>query len=61
MYRENESVRRAARAAGVPFWAVAAKLQVSEATLTRWLRVPLSEEKERRILAAIAEMEKEVG
>lgn len=61
MTQENQGVRRAARAAGVPLWRVAAAIGVSEPTLTRWLRVPLSEDKERRVIAAIAALEQEAG
>lgn len=57
--KENQTVRRAARAAGVPLWRVAAAIGVSEPTLTRWLRVPLQEDKEKRVMAAIAELEQE--
>lgn len=49
----NENIRLRARGAGVPLWAVAQELRISEATLTRWLRVPLSVERERDITAAI--------
>lgn len=59
--KENQDVRRAARVAGVPLWRVAAAIGVSEPTLTRWLRVPLPEDKERRIMAAIAVLEQEAG
>lgn len=51
---ENEKVRRAARIANVPLWRVANQAKISEATLTRWLRVPLSAEKEQRLLDAIS-------
>lgn len=61
MMRENENIRRAARIAGVPLWAIAVKLGVSEPTLTRWLRVPLPADKEQRIMDAIAELAQEVG
>lgn len=57
--RENENIRRAARIAGVTLWAIAVKLGVSEPTLTRWLRVQLSVEKEAKIRAAIAALEQE--
>lgn len=59
--KENQTVRRAARVAGVPLWRVAAAIGVSEPTLTRWLRVPLPEDKERRIMTAISALEQEVG
>lgn len=61
MCRQNENVRKAARVAGIPLWAVAAKIQVSEPTLTRWLRVQLPHDKEERILSAIAELAQEVS
>lgn len=57
--KENQTVRRVARAAGVPLWRVAAAIGVSEPTLTRWLRFPLPEEKEHRIMAAITTLAKE--
>lgn len=57
--KENQSVRRAARVAGVPLWKVAAAVGVSEPTLTRWLRVPLPEDKEQRIMTAISALEQE--
>lgn len=60
MTQENKTVRRAARSAGVPLWRVAAAVGVSEPTLTRWLRVPLTEDKEKRIMAAIDNLAKEV-
>ena len=50
---ENHVVRDRAKAAKVPLWKIAAEIQVSEPTLTRWLRFPLPAEKETRILTAI--------
>lgn len=58
--QENMKIRRTARAAGIPLWKIAAELKVSEPTLTRWLRFPLTEEKERAILGAIEKLEREV-
>lgn len=57
--KENQAVRKAAKSAGVPLWKVAAAIGVSEPTIIRWLRVPLQEEKEARILSAIASLAKE--
>ncbi len=57
--KENQDVRKAAKSAGVPLWKVAAAIGVSEPTIIRWLRVPLQEEKEARILSAIASLERE--
>ena len=63
MTRTNETVRRAARVADVPLWQIAAKIGVSQPTMTRWLRFPLPSEKEDRIMQAIKELalEREVG
>ena len=61
MTQENKTVRREARSAGVPLWKVAATIGVSEPTLTRWMRFPLPEDKEQRIMAAIAKLAKEDG
>lgn len=58
--QENERIRKAARTAGIPLWRVAAAIGVSEPTLIRWLRFPLPEEKEARIMEAISSLEREV-
>lgn len=60
MAKANQAVRRAARVAGIPLWMIAAEVGVSEPTLLRWLRFPLSEEKEHRVMTAIARLSKEV-
>ena len=59
--KENQSVRKAAKKAGVPLWKCALQMGISEPTLIRWLRVPLSQEKETRIMTAIAALEQEAG
>ena len=55
---ENVNVRYAARIAEVPFWKIANHLGISEATLTRWLRVPLSKEREDSVMSAIKELKR---
>ena len=57
--RQNEAIRRAARAAGVPLWKIAADIGVSEPTITRWLRVTLPKDKEKLISDAILRLSKE--
>ena len=57
----NETIKKAARAAGVYQWQIAARLGISEPTLTRWLRFPLPAEKERKIEEAIQVLAKEVS
>ena len=53
---ENSKVRRAARIANVPLWKIAARIGVSEPTISRWLRFPLPIHKEARIMQAIHEL-----
>lgn len=57
--KANETVRAAAKARGIPLWKIAIKMGVSEPTMIRWLRIPLSPEKESAILVAIDELAKE--
>lgn len=57
MKRENEDVRKAARVADVPLYAVARELGISEPTLYRWLRSPLSADREKDVLGAIERLE----
>ena len=59
--RENQKIRKAARMAGVPLWKIAATAGISEPTLMRWLRFPLSAEKEKLLMDAIAVLEQEVN
>ena len=42
--KTNDAIRDFARKNGITLWQIAVKLGISEATITRWLRVPLSEE-----------------
>lgn len=49
----NSSIRLKARGAGVPLWRIAQEIGISEPTLTRWLRVPLQEERRKLIMEAI--------
>lgn len=60
MMKENQNIRKAARVAGVPLWKIADAIGVSEPTLMRWMRFPLPEDKETRIMNAIATIEREV-
>lgn len=45
----NREFRPFARGHGVPLWRLAQAVGVGEATLTRWLRVPLSTEREEQL------------
>lgn len=57
---ENSEVRQTAKELGIPLWKVALKTGISEPTLTRWLRVPLSTDKKRRVMNAINGLAEEV-
>lgn len=59
--KENLKVRRAAKEARVPLWKVASGVGISEPTLIRWLRFPLSAEREKKIMETIQELAQEVG
>lgn len=51
--KANKEIRQTAKEKGVYFWQIAVELGVSEATITRALRVELSNEKKNEILNAI--------
>ncbi len=55
----NQTVRDAAKRNGVKHWQIAEHLGISEPTIVRWLRLPLSPEKEQAILEAIKALSKE--
>lgn len=49
----NKEFRLFTRGHGVPLWRLAQAVGVGEATLTRWLRVPLSREREAQLREAV--------
>lgn len=57
----NKALKETARVANIPLWKIAAELSVCENTISRWLRNPLSEEKERRIIGAIEKLKMQMG
>ncbi len=52
----NLEIKSFVKAHGVRLWEIAVHLGISEATITRWLRVPLSEERQKMITDAVAEL-----
>lgn len=56
---ENGEIRDFIEKNGVKHWRVALQLGVSEQTLVRWMRVPLSKEKEDAIRLAVEQVVKE--
>lgn len=55
----NCDLRTAAKNAGVPLWAIADALHISEPTMTRKLRRELDEDEKARILGIISALTKE--
>lgn len=51
-------IRDAAKKKGVKHWQIAEYLGISEPTITRWLRVSLSPDREKAILDAIEAIRK---
>ena len=49
----NTDIRTAAKQNGVRLWEVADRLNVSEPTITRWLRAELADERKAAIIEAI--------
>ncbi len=59
MKRANNDLRKAARWAKVPFWAIAAELGISEPTMSRRLRQELTEGEKGKIMSIIANLAKQ--
>lgn len=55
----NQEIKDKAKKANIYQWEIALEIGVSEPTLVRWLRTPLSAEKENIILTAIEKLKKE--
>lgn len=55
----NQKIKDAIKQANIHQWEVALEIGVSEPTLIRWLRTPLTAEKEERILTEIKKLAKE--
>lgn len=53
MDKPNEELSLYAKNKGVPKWAVANQMGISEATLIRWLRFPLTEDKKSAFIRAV--------
>ncbi len=54
---ENTKLREKIKKIGVPHWALAERIGISEFTFCRWLRKDLVGERLDRVLKAIADME----
>lgn len=54
--KNNEEIKARLRLEGIQQYLLATQLNVSEATLGRWLRFPLSEKKYEKILTALEQL-----
>lgn len=61
MVKENNDIRRQAREAKVPLWAIAEEIGISEATLTRRMRLKLCDADKRELADAIERIVKREG
>ena len=52
----NEEIRRVARCYRIPLWEIALRLGVSEATFTRWMRIPLDTSRRDRVEKILQEL-----
>lgn len=59
--KANLETREKAKKAGVKLWQIAERLGISEPTIVRWLRVPLSPEREKMVVDAINAIAKEAS
>lgn len=57
--KANQAIRDEAARKGVKHWQIAVRLGISEPTIMRWLRTPLSPEREKAVLGAIEAIAKE--
>lgn len=59
--KANLEIRAMAKNAGVKLWQIADRLGISEPTIVRWLRVPLSPERRQMVVDAIRTLAKEAS
>lgn len=57
--KANQTIRDEAKRNGVKHWQIANYLGISEPTVMRWLRIPLSPEREKAVMEAIEALAKE--
>jgi len=48
--KANADIRKRLKEKKIPYWQLCRKLEISEQTLVRWLREPLPQEVEQRIV-----------
>lgn len=55
----NAEIRKTLKEQKIPYWKLGLEIGKSENTLIRWLRLPLSEEREKMIFKAINKIKRE--
>lgn len=55
----NKGVRKSIEQSGLKYWEVAHEIGITDATFSRWLRLPLEGEKKARVVSAISELQKQ--
>jgi len=56
----NLDVRKTIRDNRLRNWEVAEKIGINDATFSRWLRIPLNDDRKQRVICAIKELTKEI-
>jgi len=56
----NLDVRKTIRDNRLRNWEVAEKIGINDATFSRWLRIPLNDDRKQRVISAIKELTKEI-
>lgn len=56
---QNEAIRKSISDSGLKYWEVADAIGIADTTFARWLRHELPDDKQKQILSAIEQLEKE--
>ena len=54
---ENLQLRSLLKMKGIPFWKICDVIGISEPTMTRWMRTPLTKDRYEKIFSAIQQIE----
>lgn len=56
--QQNQEVRKQIGLSRLKMWEVAQKIGISDSTFSKWLRIPLNDERRKRVEKAIDELTK---
>lgn len=56
MNKANEEIRELIESNRLRYWEVAAQIGINDASLSRWLRIPMNENRKDRVVKAIGEL-----